>query len=83
VLTALHFVFRVEIAKCGSFQPIEQFMLKTQNTAANLKLANIKVTQNLGQDEIFLGKTQSFAYQKISFENLEFIMKSLNVINIS
>ncbi len=50
--TALSFVFRVEIAKRCSFQPIEKFLLKTQNTAA-FKLANVTATQNLGQNEIF------------------------------
>jgi len=32
--TALPCIFRVEIAKGCSFQPIEKFLLKTQNAAA-------------------------------------------------
>jgi len=49
---ALCCIFRVEITKCCSFQPIEKFLLKTQNAAA-FKLANVTATQNLGQNEVF------------------------------
>jgi len=47
--TVLGCVLKVEISKRCSFQSIEKFLSKTQNSPANLKLANVTATQNLGQ----------------------------------
>jgi len=63
-------VFRVEIAKRRRFQPIEKFLLKTQNAAA-FKLANVTDTKNLGENEtIFKGKKIKAKF----FQNLRTVL---------
>ncbi len=64
--TALHCIFRVEIAKHCCFQCIEKFLLKTQKTAENLMFTNVTVIKKLGQNETMFtlevyGKTFSLS----------------------
>ncbi len=74
--TALRCVFRVEIAKRHRFQPIEKFLLKTQNAAAfNVNQHNKSYSEPWHRQKMFTLEVYGIIFLSVELCRVAFVLQ--------